>query len=230
MQLSGSCRGSADATLQRLRAAAALTRNRCNAGTSRMLASGALPRGRRALHHQVLKRLRAALQGLSDHVGGREVRSQKAPIRHRRERPRRPAADIVSFARAGPYSGEPQDCSDDCDAAQCARLMHHPLPSRFRRLPVERPACVPQSLGDFDASRPDTANHPGPLTPRPAGCAQTTRVRSPSPKPRGGWSNFATAGSTRPNGWSGRANCCRDTQNSRSPATRGRQRNSKSAL
>ena len=39
--------------------------------------------------------------------------------------------------------GEPQDCSDDNAAAHCAWLMHHPLPSRFRQLPVERQACVP---------------------------------------------------------------------------------------
>ena len=34
--------------------------------------------------------------------------------------------------------GEPQDCSNDCAAGHCARLMHRLLPSRFRPLPVER--------------------------------------------------------------------------------------------
>ena len=34
-----------------------------------------------------------------------------------------------------PLYGKPQDCSDDSAAGQCARLMHHPLPSRFRRSP-----------------------------------------------------------------------------------------------
>ena len=38
----------------------------------------------------------------------------------------------------GSLYGEPQDCSDDCAAGQCARLMHHLLPSRFRRLPTDR--------------------------------------------------------------------------------------------
>ena len=37
-----------------------------------------------------------------------------------------------------PLHGEPQDCSDDSPAGQCAQLMHHPLPSRFRPLPVMR--------------------------------------------------------------------------------------------
>ena len=67
--------------------------------------------------------------------------------------------------------GEPQDCSDDTAAGQCARPMHHPLPSRFRRLPVKRRAGVLPSQGDFDASRPDIAKHPGLLSPRTAGCA-----------------------------------------------------------
>ena len=57
-----------------------------------------------------------------------------------------------------PLYGEPQDCSDDSAAGQCARLMHHPLSGRLRRLPVERPACAPGSPGEFDASHPDAGN------------------------------------------------------------------------
>ena len=66
------------------------------------------------------------------------------------------------------------DC-DDCAAGQCAPLIHHLLPSRFRQLPAERPACAPRSPGDFHASRPDTANHLGPLPPRPAGGGSASR-------------------------------------------------------
>ena len=43
----------------------------------------------------------------------------------------------LSRARDSLYD-EPQDCFDDSAAGRCARLMHHLLPSRFRRLPVER--------------------------------------------------------------------------------------------
>ena len=70
-----------------------------------------------------------------------------------------------------PSYAEPQDCSDDSAAGQCARLTHHLLPGRFRGLPVERPG----SRSDFDASRPDTADHLGPLSPRPTGCASASR-------------------------------------------------------
>ena len=59
------------------------------------------------------------------------------PIRHTCERLRSPAADIGSLARGNPYYGEPQDCSDDSATGQCAPLMRHLLPGRFRRLPVE---------------------------------------------------------------------------------------------
>ena len=57
-----------------------------------------------------------------------------------------------------------------------ARLMHHPQPSRFRRLRVERLACAAGHPGDFDASRSDTANHPRPLSPRPADSASASRA------------------------------------------------------
>ena len=75
-----------------------------------------------------------------------------------------------------PLYPKPQDCSYDCAAAQCARLMQHLLPGRFRRLPVERQTCASVSPGDFDASRTDTANHPGPLSPRTAGCASASHT------------------------------------------------------
>lgn len=55
--------------------------------------------------------------------------------------------------------------------AQCARLMSHLLPGRFRWLPVEHPALALGHPGDFDASRLDTRNHHGPHAPRLAGCA-----------------------------------------------------------
>ena len=44
---------------------------------------------------------------------------------------------------------EPQDCSDDSAAGQCVRVMHHLLPSRFRRLPVERLASAPRPPGEI---------------------------------------------------------------------------------
>ena len=62
-------------------------------------------------------------------------------MRHTRERLRRPAADIGALARGSHYLA-PQDCSDDRAACQCARLTPLPLPGRFRRLPVECPACT----------------------------------------------------------------------------------------
>ena len=54
------------------------------------------------------------------------------PIRHKCERLRSPATDIGSLVRGGSLSGEPQDCSNDSTAGQCALLMHHLLPSRLR--------------------------------------------------------------------------------------------------
>ena len=80
----------------------------------------------------------------------------------------------IPRARESLY-GKPQDCSNDSPAGHCARLMHNLLPGRFRRLPVERPAYAPRPPAEFDASRPDTANHPGPLSPRPGGCASASR-------------------------------------------------------
>ena len=70
---------------------------------------------------------------------------------------------------------EPQDCSDDSAAGQCARTMHHLLPSCLRWLPVERPACALGPTESFDVSRPDTANHPGSPSPGPAGHASASR-------------------------------------------------------
>ena len=70
---------------------------------------------------------------------------------------------------------DPQDCSYDSAADQCARLMHDLLPSRFRRLPDERPASAPESPRVFDASRPGTSNHLGSMFPRSAGCVSPSR-------------------------------------------------------
>lgn len=58
------------------------------------------------------------------------------------------------------FYGEPQDCSNDSAAGQCAQWTPPPLPGRLRRPPVERPACAPRSSGDADRSQPDTANYP----------------------------------------------------------------------
>ena len=80
----------------------------------------------------------------------------------------------IPRARVPLYS-EPQDCSYDSAAGQCARLMSHLLPGRFRWLPVHSAACAPRSPGEFDALRPDTANHPGPRSPTPTGRASASR-------------------------------------------------------
>ena len=73
---------------------------------------------------------------------------------------------------------EPQDCSDDSVAGQYARLLHHPLPSRFRRLSVERSACAPGLLGNFDVSQPDTVNRPG----LPSHTQPAARLRAAHPQ------------------------------------------------
>ena len=59
-----------------------------------------------------------------------------------------------------PLQGEPQDCSDDSAADKCARLMHHPLPRRFRRCRSAR-SCAPQFYGNSDASPLDTTTRSG---------------------------------------------------------------------
>ena len=88
-------------------------------------------------------------------------------------------------SRAGAFIwlyGEPQDCSNASAAGECARLMHHLLPSRFRRLPVERPACASRSSGDADAPLPVARNRPELLSPKPAGCARASCTSASAPR------------------------------------------------
>ena len=143
----------------------------CGNGTEVNAMTGSL--GDPAAPVQTRRPSRPCRTALRD-VCRQQVRLPIAPIRHPCERLRTPAADIGSLARANLLYPEPQDCSDDSAAGHYARLMHYPLPTRFRGLPVERPVRAPGPPGEFDALRPDTANHPGPPSPRPAGCASAS--------------------------------------------------------
>ena len=60
--------------------------------------------------------------------------------------------------------GEPQDCSDDSATGQCARLMHHPLPSRFR--PAFAANGSPASIGPRRRSRHRAPADPSGARPR----------------------------------------------------------------
>ena len=63
-----------------------------------------------------------------------------------------------------PLYGEPQDCSDDSAAGQCARLMHHPLPGRFR--PAFAANGSPASIGPRRRSRHRAPADPSGVRPR----------------------------------------------------------------
>ena len=64
------------------------------------------------------------------------------------------------------------------------RVAHAPPATRpLAAAPGRAPACVPQSPGEFDASRLGTANHHGPLSPSTGGCASASRPALPPRTP-----------------------------------------------